>query len=149
MLSIGWILFALLLGAIELFSLTFILLWVALSAFFTGLFGLFMPSLAWQVGFFVILSIALLLFTWRFGKRMRNRPSRFRSRIDELAGVQAQVVEGWAPGGSGLVKIRGEVWSAIGNAKDVRFEKDDWVLIVAVETTQLIVERIVKGGDVL
>ncbi len=145
---IAWIVFALLIGAIELFSMTFILLWIAISAFLTGIFGLLVPVIEWQVGFFVVLSLLLLVGTWRISARWRNRPSRFKSRVDELVGEQAQVIEGWTPGGSGLVKIRGEVWSAKGVSRDLGFQKDEFVRIAAVETTQVIVESLLPEGGI-
>ncbi len=144
---IAWIVFALVLGVIELFSMTFILLWIAISAFLTGLFGLFVHGIEWQVGFFVILSLLLLIATWRISARWRNRPSRFKSRVDELVGEQAQVLEGWSAGGSGLVKIRGEVWSAKGLSQDLVVQKDDYVRIAAVETTQVLVESVPLKGE--
>ena len=140
--AMGWIVIALILGVIELFSITFILLWIAIAAFITGLFGLLVPFFEWQVSFFVVLSAMLLVMTWRFSKRVRNRPSRFLSRVDELVNLQAQVVEGWSSGGSGLVKVHGEMWSARGSTQDAHFEKDSFVRIITIDSTQLVVEKL-------
>lgn len=146
MVSIIWIAVALILGAIELFTLTFILLWIAVAALLTGVAGFFVPSLSWQVGIFALLSIVLLLATWRFSARIRNRPTRFKSRVDETIGERAEVVEGWSSGGGGLVKIHGEVWSARGKNVEDHFLSGEWVQVVAMEATQLMVVKIPKEG---
>ncbi len=146
MVSIIWIVVALVLGATELFTLTFILLWIAVAALLTGVVGFFVPSIAWQVGVFALLSIALLTATWRLSARIRNRPMRFKSRVDETIGERAEVVEGWSSGGGGLVKIHGEVWSARGQNVEDPFLQGEWAQVVAVDATQLMVVKLPKEG---
>lgn len=139
--SILWLLMGLILGLVELFSMTFILLWIAVAALLTGIFGWLVHSITWQIVFFTVVAVVLLLVTYPFSQRMRKRPGRFRSRVEEMVGQTAQVVEGWGPGGNGLVKLHGEVWSASSPERELTFSIGESVIVVAVNSTQVLVNK--------
>ncbi|MBX5437760.1 MAG: NfeD family protein [Alicyclobacillaceae bacterium] len=108
-----WWLLAFALGAIELLTLTFVLLWIAIAAWLTGLFALAVPNLLYQTIVFVVAGVGLFVATRRWSRARRRARSDLHAS-DPLVGQRAVVISGTqAAGGLATVRVRGEVWSAV------------------------------------
>ncbi|MDZ4724209.1 MAG: NfeD family protein [candidate division Zixibacteria bacterium] len=91
----------------------------------------------WQVGVFIIVSVALLPLTRRFAKRITvDQPEH--ANIDRMRGKIAIVVKAIDADSGGQVKFEGEVW----NARAMQnIEENARVKIVDVTGTRVNVER--------
>ena len=144
--ALVWLVLAVVLGAIELMSTTFILLWVAIAALVTGLLGLLVHSFVAQLGVFAVLSVVLLLLTRPLVRRWRNAGApTYQSNVQRLVGEQGIVVTRLAGGKAGMVRVGNDVWSARGELSDIQLEPGERVRIVAVRSALLIVSKITQG----
>lgn len=143
--SFVWIILAVILGVIELLSTTFILLWVAFSAFVTGILSLFLHVFGIQLLVFIFLSIILLILTRPLVKRWRGSPtSTYQSNVQRLVGEEGVMVSKIMEGKTGMVRVGNETWSARGEFPEAIVERGDRVLVVAVKSSLLIVRRVVS-----
>jgi len=141
--SLVWLILAVVLGAIELMSTTFILLWVAIAALVTGLLGLLVHSFAAQLSVFAVLSVVLLLLTRPLVRRWRNTgTSTYQSNVQQLVGEQGTVVSRLSGGKTGMVRVGNDVWSARSELSDVQMEPGERVRVVAVRSALLIVSKV-------
>lgn len=109
-----WVALALALGATELLTFTYFLLWLAFAALAVGL-ALFLFDLSgvWQLALFAIVGIAFTLGGYVVFPRMRGEgeAAGLNERSSRLIGRQA-VVRGAFTAGIGLVEIDGVRWRA-------------------------------------
>jgi membrane protein implicated in regulation of membrane protease activity len=104
----------------------------AIAAYFTDI-----AWIPWTV--FSIVSIALIPVLIPLAKFM-FKPKPHASNVDALIGERAVVIEPISPQASGLVKVKGESWRA--RSEDESFNKDQWVDIVKIEGTHVVVRRV-------
>ena len=81
------------------------------------------------------------MLKWFDGLSSKNKKSN-RASLDEIIGERCKVVEtvdNYA--GCGLVKIKGQVWSARGVNDDDVFEIGERLLVVAIEGVKLICKK--------
>ncbi len=144
--SLIWLILAVVLGAIELMSTTFILLWVAIAALITGLLGLLVHSFGAQLSVFAVLSVILLLLTRPLVRRWRGTgASTYQSNVQQLVGEQGIVVTRLSGGRTGMVRVGNDVWSARGDLSDTQMEPGERVRVVAVKSSLLIVSKVTQG----
>jgi membrane protein implicated in regulation of membrane protease activity len=136
-----WVILALALGVIELLSTTFVLLWIAVAALITGIFTLVVPSLGSQVVVFGLLSLILLLVTRRFSARWRMGKTSYVSRVEHLVGETGIVVMPVTSVKAGMVRIGSEVWSARAEAISEPISSGEWIEVVSVESSIVVVRR--------
>jgi membrane protein implicated in regulation of membrane protease activity len=110
---VAWLVIALACGIIEMLTLGFWFLFLALAALaMSGAVALgLVPGLTAQVLLFGALTVALIVFARPLAMRLfktRNVPSN----VDSMVGMTAVVTRDIAPLDTGLVKIYGEVWTA-------------------------------------
>lgn len=118
----------------------FFFLGLAFGALSASIAAFFSPIswLPWTV--FVVTSVVLIPLLIPLAKFLfKTRPHA--SNTDALVGEKAFVVEPIRPGSPGTVKAGGEVWRARSEEPD-SFEKDQWVRVIRVEGTHLIVRRV-------
>lgn len=139
-----WILIGVILGAIELGTTTFVLMWIAIAALCTGFISFLWPNFTVQVSLFAVLSIALLLLTRPLSKRLRNRKTTYVSNVGRLVGEQGLVTERMADGQPGTVRVGSEVWTARADPLDDVIESGEWVAVIAAESATLRVRKL--GG---
>lgn len=106
-----WLIAALVLGFIEVLTITFILLWIAIAAFVTALFAPFLHNFGVQVLLFALVSVILLYLTRGISREWRSK-RRYPDRRETLIGQSGVVVRKTEPGGYALVRIQGDVWTA-------------------------------------
>ncbi len=117
----------------------FFFLCVAIGALGASIAAFFSTAawLPWVV--FAVVSVALtpmLIPLARFLFTPKNHPSN----VDAIVGERALVMEEIHDKSAGVVKVKGETWSARSEGGET-FAKDSWVKIVKVEGTHVFVGR--------
>lgn len=134
-----WIVLGLGMGLIELFSTTFVLMWIAVASVVTGLLAFSMKQLGEQTAIFSVLTALLLLLTRPLVKRWRDKKSGFQSHISELVGERGVVISRIEAGKTGMVRVGSDVWSARSASSQDSFEPGQWVEIMEVRSSLLVV----------
>ena len=104
-------------------------------------------SIPVQIVVFFAVSVVLLIFTRPILVK-KLKVGREKNYTEQLEGKPGLVVEAIEPFGSGQVKVRGIVWTAIGEVDDFSAPAGGKVEIVRVEGVKLIVKHITeKSGE--
>ena len=115
-----WLIAAIILCIIEIFTIDFLALGLGIAAVITSIAAAMGASLEVQVGVFAVASI-IMIFTVRplFRKAIYKHSDDRKSNVDALHGQQAVVIEA-IPGNheSGRVKLGAEEWRAISLIED-------------------------------
>lgn len=132
-----WLVLALVLGGIEMLSLSLVFVMLsggALAALVTALLG----GPPWLQGVvFALVSVAMIAFVRPAAvKHMRPAVEDIRTNVDRLVGAPATVVEP-VDAGRGLIKIGGDVWTA--RAERGEFLPGDVVKVVAIDGATAVV----------
>ncbi|WP_136611629.1 NfeD family protein [Sinomonas albida] len=132
-----WLVLALVLGGIEMVSLSLVFAMLsggALAAFVAALLG----GPAWLQGLvFALVSVGMIAFVRPIAMRhMRLGIEDVRTNVDRLVGARATVMEP-VDSRNGLVKIGGDVWTA--RAERGEFLPGDVVQVVAIEGATAVV----------
>jgi membrane protein implicated in regulation of membrane protease activity len=106
-----WLIFAVVLGVAEIFSLTAALGLLGAAALVTAGFAAIGLSLPFQLLAFTVVSTAGLLFIRPIARRHMLSPQLERFGVDALVGKPAYVLQE-VTGMAGRVRIGGEEWSA-------------------------------------
>lgn len=140
MFAIAWLLLAAVLVLIELNTGTFYFLLMAAAsviALITALAGL--PVL---VQCFTFVAVLALLYIFLLPLIRKVIPSQTKTSIPQpsayLVGQEAFVIQTISPQEAGLVKLHGEIWSAIANE---RMEAGSKVIVAEVRVTKLFVTK--------
>ncbi len=138
-----WLIVSALLGVVEIFTITFFALPLALGALLTsGLVWLFAPSVSVQIWFFIISSIIGLVIVQVWFRKWMQKDAEahsIRSNTDALIGRTAVVVEEIkGKNGRGAVKVGGETWTAIA-VDDSTLRPPQQVYVHAVDGVKLVV----------
>lgn len=112
-----WFIAGFILIIAEIFTLTFILLWLGIGAIISGIVAILVPSLAVQLLVFSLASLLLLIFTRPLTRRWRKGTPNVKSGVYALIGKEGITVEEIQDGGSGTVKVGGEIWRATSEEK--------------------------------
>jgi membrane protein implicated in regulation of membrane protease activity len=104
-------LLSLVLGVIELVTLTFVILWIAVAGLITTVVSVFTTNIWTQVIVLAVASAVLLIATRPLARKWRGQRT-YRNRLDELVGREGVVVNEGAPGAFATVRVQGELWSA-------------------------------------
>ncbi len=116
----------------------FFFLSVAIGALAASIASFFshLSWLSWTV--FAVTTVALTPMLIHLAKFLFP-PGSHRSNVDALVGEKALVLERIDSKTPGSVKVHGEVWRA--RSQGDAFEQDQWVQVVGIEGTHLIVRR--------
>lgn len=93
-----------------------------------------------QTAVFVISSIALIFLTKPFVKKYIDKDTVVPTNANSLIGKKAKVTKA-IDSEPGLVKVKGEVWTAI-SENDVRIEEDSEVEVLKIDGVKLVVKSI-------
>jgi membrane protein implicated in regulation of membrane protease activity len=142
-----WLILAIALIVLELFTYQFVSIWFAVGALITTLFTAIFSDLDiwWQVLIFVVSSLAFLFATRPLVRKLLAKRGRaHETNLELIIGKDAVVVEDIDNiKGFGAVKINGLVWSARSqNDEDIR--AGEIVVIKKIEGNKTIVK---KKGD--
>jgi inner membrane protein len=131
-----WLIVAFAIGIIEVTTLTFVLLWIAIGAFITALLAPFVASPWVQLLVFSVVSIVLLVATRPLVRKWKQKRT-YPERTDRVIGETAVVVSEGQPGALATVRVKGELWSA---RSDHPLRRGQAVVVVAATSAVLTVK---------
>jgi membrane protein implicated in regulation of membrane protease activity len=137
-----WLIVAVVFAVVEALTLGITSIWFAagaLAAFGLALIGMSFPI---QVASFVIVSVALLVFTRPIASKMLN-VGKEKTNVAAIIGKVGIVTKSMDRFSTGQVKVGGQVWTALGEAGS-ELQEGDSVEVVGVEGVKLIVKA--NGG---
>lgn len=137
----GWVIWFVIAGLLfiaEMLTVTFYLLWLGIGAVVGGLIGLFVPnSLLLQVVIASVVSLSLTFFTKRISKNFREAKG-YTDAVDQLVGKKGIVLQAITNGVNGIVKIEGDMWTAVSDEPILEGEN---VIVVKRSSTVVHVKR--------
>jgi membrane protein implicated in regulation of membrane protease activity len=135
-----WIAIMIVFAVIEGFTLGLFTIWFAVGAAVATLVALLGGSPLIQVVVFFAVSLILLFFTRPILVK-KLKVGREKNNIELIEGKIALVTEAIEPFKSGLVKVDGVVWTAVGEAPGFAVDKGAEVEIIRIEGVKLIVRN--------
>jgi membrane protein implicated in regulation of membrane protease activity len=133
-----WIALAIIFAVIEGFTLGFVTIWFTIGAIVSAIVSLLGVNLLVQIVIFFAVSIILLIFTRPILVK-HLKVGREKNIIENIEGKIGLVTEPIEPFKSGLVKVNGIIWTAIGDSNDMLIETGQEVEVKRVEGVKLIV----------
>jgi membrane protein implicated in regulation of membrane protease activity len=140
-----WIIIAVVLAAIEGFTLGLVTIWFTIGAAVAAVVALAGGDPLIQVVVFFAVSIVLLIFTRPILVK-KLKVGREKNNIELLEGKVGLVTERIEPFKSGLVKVNGVIWTSVGEDNGFAADAGAEVEIVRVEGVKLILKDIPKKG---
>ncbi|KXY10750.1 NfeD family protein [Bacillus wiedmannii] len=133
-----WFIIAGILFIAEMLSITFYMLWLGIGAVVGGLIALFAPeALLLQVVAGAIVSLTLTFFTKRISKNFREAKG-FTDTVDMLVGKKGIVMQAVTKEANGIVKVDGDIWTAIA---DDPIDAGEKVIVIKRHSTILQVKK--------
>ncbi|MDM5188311.1 NfeD family protein [Bacillus sp. DX4.1] len=133
-----WFIIAGILFIAEMLSITFYMLWLGIGAVVGGLIALFVPDAVFlQVAVAAIVSLTLTFFTKKISKNFREAKG-FTDTVDKLVGKKGIIVQAVTKEENGIVKVDGDMWTAISKGPIPDGER---VIVVKRSSTVLHVKR--------
>jgi membrane protein implicated in regulation of membrane protease activity len=137
--AIVWIVIAVIFAAVEGFTLGLVTIWFTIGAAASTVVALAGGDPLLQTVVFFGVSIVLLIFTRPILVK-KLKVGREKNNIEQLEGGVALVTEKVEPFKSGLVKVNGVIWTAVGEDREFSADTGEEVEIVRVEGVKLIVK---------
>lgn len=136
--SIAWLVIGLICGIIEVATLGFWFLWLALAAILVslGVKAHLLNGIGPQIVAFAVLTLLFIVFTRPLVLKF-FKTEEVKSNVDSLVGETALVTQDILPLHTGQAKLRGEIWTA---AADVEIRAGISVRVRAIEGVKLLVE---------
>ncbi|WP_246188112.1 NfeD family protein [Paenibacillus tengchongensis] len=123
---------------VEMFALTFYLLWLCIGCVAAALISFLFPeAIILQVAVGSVAALVLTVFTKPLAAKLRGTRG-FHDTGVEIVGRQGIVVEPIVPGRYGQVKVGGDTWSA---TSVQALGKDEAVMVIRRGNTIIEVER--------
>lgn len=136
-----WLIAGIIFAVAEMIYSGFFLIWFAIGSFMALISSFFVHNVIIESIIFLAVSLLLLLtLTKRMTQKFTSKDT-LTTNIDRLIGQIGIVTESIGPNGleSGLVKLDGEIWSAVSQEKTV-IEKGAFVEVLLVQGVRLIVK---------
>jgi membrane protein implicated in regulation of membrane protease activity len=137
--AIIWIILAVVFAVIEGFTFGMVTIWFTIGAVVSAIIAMAGGGTGLQVIVFFAVSIILLIFTRPILVK-HLKVGREKNNIEIIEGKIGLVTETIEPFKSGLVKVNGVVWTAVGEEPVFAAEAGTEVKIKRVEGVKLIVE---------
>lgn len=136
---VGWLILLILLVVIELATMGLTTIWFAGGALVATIAAACNAPLFLQVALFLIVSVAMLVFTRPIALRYFNK-DRVKTNVDSLAGERGIVTERIDNvQGCGQVTLNGMEWTARSSEDGVDISEGTVVVVKAVDGVKLIV----------
>jgi membrane protein implicated in regulation of membrane protease activity len=140
-----WIAGAVIFALIEAVTMGLATIWFAIGAVVAALVAIPDTSLFTQVVVFLAVSVLLLIFTRPVAvKRLKlGREKNVTEQMEGRAGVVTEAVE---PFGTGLVKVGGVFWTAVGEDPAIGIEQGARISVVRIEGVKLVVAPLAEDA---
>lgn len=139
-----WIAVAVICGVIEMLTPQFFIAWFGIGALSAALLASLGASGAWQVSAFIVVSLVLVLSTKRLSSRWFRADREQKTNVDALLGQEGLVTKPILQNGTGQVKTRNEIWTAL-SADNGPIPAGVTVKVVRVEGVHLVVSVLDTG----
>jgi len=136
--ALVWIFIAVIFAVIEALTMGLTTIWFSAGAVCAAVASMLHAHMLMQVIVFLVVSVVLLYFTKPLAEK-KLRIGQEKTNADALIGRKGLVVAEIAPYQTGLVKVDGQVWTAIGMTNDTRIEIGTEVTITKIQGVKLIV----------
>lgn len=141
-----WVLVAIAFAIAEVATLSLTMIWFTIGALCAFGLSYITESLTIQIAVFAIISFLLLFIaTKKLIKMDRDKNNTHWASIDTntdaLIGKKAFVTKKITPEEAGVIKVRGEDWSAICCDSNLTIEEGEAVIIESVEGVKLVVHK--------
>ncbi len=135
-----WLGIAVLMTIIEGLTMGMTTVWLALAALICMILSFFMPSVTLQITVFLVLSIAMLLFTRPLAVK-KLKLGKVKTNSDRMVGMKGIVQIPVTNENPGQVKVGGQIWTARPDDKDHSYEAEEQVEVVRIEGVTIIVAK--------
>ncbi|MBR1748301.1 MAG: NfeD family protein [Bacilli bacterium] len=132
-----WLMVVILLTILEFATVNLVSVWFIVSGILALILSLFVDSLAWQFGVFVLVGILLMILTKPLLDKMMNKDLE-KLNLERVIGMPGIVTEEIKPGRVGEVKVDGKLWSATSSEE---LAVDTMILVEKMEGVKLSVVR--------
>lgn len=136
--AVIWLIVAIICLIIEAVTVGLATIWFAAGAFVALLLSLVHVSFPVQLIVFLVVSICLLVFTRKIFVEKLKAGSE-KTNVDALIGEEGLVTKEIKNFYAGQVKIKGQIWTAIGQNPDTTIQAGTPVKVIAIEGVKLIV----------
>ncbi|NLW44764.1 MAG: NfeD family protein [Syntrophomonadaceae bacterium] len=143
--DMAWLIIAIVCGIIEVATMGFWFLWLALSALLVSFLTWLnvVTALSSQVIVFGVITLFFVIFTRPLAVRV-FKTREVKSNVDALIGLTGIVTMEIVPPEAGQVKLQGEIWTARSNRE---LSPNSLVRVRAVEGVTLYVDPIEEQND--
>ena len=143
--AIQWILIAVVCGAIEILTIGFWFLWLAIAALAVagGVQLNWLINLPEQLIVFSIITLILIVFTRPLIMKFVKSNDTI-SNVNALIGQQGISLTSISPLHFGQVKVNGEIWTAV-SEEDI--DKDIRIVVMGIDGVKLLVDKAVINPD--
>lgn len=137
-----WLIGAIALVILEIFTAGFAAIFFAIGAFATALAAYLEVSFTWQLAIFAVVSaLSFILFRPFLKKFLERKEGDFKTNADSIIGRKALVIEKIDEAHqSGYVKLDGEQWKAVSQDGSV-IEEGESVVVVSKDSIILTVTK--------
>ncbi len=132
-----WLAVVLTLAIIELSTINLVSIWFVISGLFAMIVSLFTDNFTIQFAVFAIFGLIFLALTRKIVKKIT--PTKVKTNIDRIIGMEGIVTEKITRNHSGEVKVDGKAWTAIA---EKTIDKGSLVKIIEINSTKLKVEKL-------
>lgn len=142
-----WILIAIAFAIIEAATLSLTMIWFTIGAFCALVVSYFTNTIPIQIAVFLVISFLLLfLATKKLIKIDRDKDNTHwvsvDTNIDAVIGKRGFIVKEITPQEVGIVKVKGEEWTAVSLNDNETIKIGSEVVVKSIEGVKLIVEEI-------
>jgi membrane protein implicated in regulation of membrane protease activity len=139
--AVQWILVAVLCGAVEIFTVGFWFLWLALAALLVaaGVSLTLLASLPSQLLVFALITLIFVVFTRPLVLKLIKSNDTF-SNVNALIGQHGISTISISPMNYGQVKVNGEIWTAVA-AEEI--DIDIRIVVAGIDGVKLVVKKAV------
>ena len=141
--SIFWLVFAIIMGAIEACTAQLVSIWFAVGAVGGCITSLITDKLWIQITVAVVLTLVTLIVTRPLAKRVIDSKKTYTNSDRNIGKTAVCIADIDNISSVGQVKIGGAIWSAK-SADDSVIKKDSKVIVKSIEGAKLVVENLEK-----
>jgi membrane protein implicated in regulation of membrane protease activity len=134
---IVWVAIGIICIIIEIFTPGFLFLSFGVGAILTGLSALIIPSIAFQILTFAILTLIVFLLSRKFSRKLISADYE-DTNVKALVGKTGKVIREIPANEKGYVKIGGEEWAAVSKNNN-KITKDTRITVNDIEGNKVIV----------
>ncbi len=139
-----WLIIAGICLVIEVITVGFLFFWFSIGALIAMISSIFIHNIIIQTTIFIISSTILIFATKPFVTKFINKQTSIKTNVFSSIGKSGIVTQDIdSASRSGLIKVDGEVWSAIG-LNDMNIPKGTEIKIEKIEGVKAIVSPIQK-----